>query len=71
MIFNEDAIAYEIYEYRPYGAPGETRRFALFREHYLRPDGSVTGDWKWLIEEHAKDKSNIHVKPLFYSADAI
>lgn len=69
MIFNESAAAYEFYEHRPYGAPGEKRRYVLIRENYRVPDGSIACDWKWLIEECAKDQNTISVKPLFYSCD--
>ena len=46
-----EIIGYEYLEYRPYGAPGETKRGVIFQESYRMPDGSIAGDYEWLIDQ--------------------
>jgi hypothetical protein len=64
-------IAWDIFEYRLYGAIGETNHRVLWVDHYRRQDGS-TPDLDWMLEK-AKVKggidggaSTIHVRPLAY-----
>lgn len=61
-------VAWDIFEKRIYGAPGETRHRVLWVEHYRRPDGS-TPDLDWLLQMARNDTIEgakvIHVRPLF------
>lgn len=63
-----EIVAYEILEHRPYGGPGEKRLFAILRETYRMPDGSIAGDWDWLVEQFKKSPTTIYMKPLVFAA---
>lgn len=65
-------VAWDVYEKRIYGAPGETRHRVLWVEHYRYEDGS-TPDLDWLLKG-AKNLGGvdggavtIHVRPLMYA----
>lgn len=66
-------VAWEIYEHRIYGAPGEKHRRVLWVETFRREDGSTT-DLDWLLDA-ARDRGidpgarTIHVKSLCYASD--
>ena len=62
-------VAWDIFERRIYGAPGETRHRVLWVEHYRLEDGT-TPDLDCLIEaaknnELDKAAVTIHVRPLY------
>ena len=63
--------AWDVYERRIYGAPGEKRHRILWVEDYRLPDGT-TPDLDWLLES-ARDGGiessarTIHVRPLVYA----
>lgn len=64
-------VAWDVYERRIYGAPGETRHRVLWVEHYRRPDGT-TPDLDEMLRaarEGGIDSGarTIHVRPLHYS----
>ena len=59
-----EIVAYEILERRPFGAPGEKRLFAILRDTYRMPDGSISGDWDWLVEQFQNAPTTISMKPL-------
>ena len=40
-----------INESRAYGAPGETRRWAIFVDDYRLQDGSISDDIQWLLNQ--------------------
>ena len=62
-------VAWDIFEHRIYGSPGETRHRVLWIEHYKRDDGS-TPDLDWLLELAKADKLDgakvIHIRPMYY-----
>ena len=60
-----EPVAYEHHEYRPYGAPGKIRIHAILASQYMMPDGSVAGDFQWLVDEYKKDKNTIKLIPLY------
>jgi hypothetical protein len=66
-----EPVAWDVYEHRVYGAPGETRHRVLWVEHYRIQDGS-TPDLDWLLklayEKGGTDggAKTIHVRPLIY-----
>lgn len=65
-------VAWDIYERRIYGAPGECRHRVLWVADYVLPDGT-TPDLDWLISrarEGGVDSGakTIHVRPLVYAA---
>lgn len=71
----KEPAAWEVYEYRNYGAPGETRRRIFWVADYRNADGIVSGDLEWLLD-HARRPggydgaaTTIHIKPLFYGDD--
>lgn len=63
-------VAWEHHEYRPYGAPGEIRIHAILASQYMMPDGSVAGDFQWLVNEYKKDKNTIKLLPLYTTPPA-
>lgn len=63
-------VAWDVYEFRIYGAPGETRHRVLWVEHYRLADGS-TPDLDNLLEAARirgldEGARTIHVRPLVY-----
>jgi len=64
-------VAWDVYEHRIYGAPGEKRHRVLWVEDYRREDGS-TPDLDYLLNA-AKEggigsgAKTIHVRPLIYA----
>ena len=48
---NKEIVAYMIHEVRIYGAPGETRRWTIFVDDYRLPDGTITGDVQYLLDQ--------------------
>lgn len=64
-------VAWDVYEHRIYGAPGEKRHRILWVEDYRREDGS-TPDLDWLLEGARNGEGidrgakTIHVRPLVY-----
>ncbi len=63
-----EIVGYEYLEYRPYGAPGETKRGVIFQESYRMPDGSITGDYEWLIDQFKNSNRTISLRPLYAGA---
>ena len=61
----QEPVAYEYVERRPYGAPGEIRRGTILLEHYRNDDGTIAGDWEWLIEQFKNTKTTISMRPLY------
>jgi len=61
----QEPVGYEHHEYRPYGAPGEIRIHAILASQYTRPDGSVVGDYQWLVDEYKLSKNTIKLIPLY------
>ena len=66
----QEPVAWEHHEYRPYGAPGEIRIHAILTSQYMMPDGSVAGDFQWLVDEYKKDKNTIKLIPLYATPPA-
>ena len=60
-----ELIGYEHHEYRPYGAPGEIRIHAVLKSQYLHPDGSIGGDFQYLIDSYKTEKTTIKLIPLY------
>ena len=58
-------MGYEHHEYRTYGAPGEIRIHAVLKSQYLHPDGSIGGDFQWLIDSYKTEKTTIKLIPLY------
>lgn len=58
------ATAYEHHEYRPMGAPGEVRIHCIMESQYKLADGSIAGDFQWLVDSYKADKNTIHLIPL-------
>ena len=62
-------VAWDVYESRIYGAPGEKNHRVLWVEHYKRDDGS-TPDLDWLLNSARNGGlsggKTIHVRPLVY-----
>lgn len=62
-------VAWDVYERRIYGAPGETHHRVLWVENYRLSDGS-TPDLDWMLKM-ARDRGvdegarTIHVRPLY------
>ena len=61
----QEPVAYEYVEYRPYGAPGEIRRGTILLEHYRNADGTIAGDWEWLVQQFRISKNTISLRPLY------
>jgi hypothetical protein len=61
----QEPVAWEHHEYRPYGAPGEIRIHAILASQYMLPDGSVAGDFQWLVDQYRADKNTIKLIPLY------
>ena len=62
----KEIVAYEYAERRPYGAPGEIRRGTILLEHYRNADGTIAGDWEWLIQQFKNaTKTTISLRPLY------
>ena len=65
-------VAWDIYEHRIYGAPGEKRHRILWVNDYKKQDGS-TPDLDYLLQAAKTDggidggAKTIHIKPLIYS----
>lgn len=64
-------VAWDVYDRRIYGAPGETRHCVLWVEHYRLPDGT-TPDLDELLQAARNGgidsgARTIYVKPLHYS----
>lgn len=65
-----NVVAWDVFERRIYGAPGEVRHRILWVADYLRDDGS-TPDLDWMLElARGNDLDScartIHVRPLVY-----
>ena len=65
-----NVVAWDVYERRIYGAPGEVRHRVLWVEHYKLSDGT-TPDLNEMLDaarENGVDKGakTIHVRPLVY-----
>ena len=60
-----EIVAYEYLEHRPYGAPGEKRRGVIFKETYRLPDGTIAGDYEWVVEQFRKAPTTIMIRPLW------
>lgn len=58
-------VGYEHHEYRPFGAPGEVRIHAVLASQYKMPDGTIAGDFQWLIDLYKADKNTIKLVPLY------
>lgn len=65
LLAEQTPVAYEYVEHRPYGAPGEIKRGTILLEHYRRADGTIAGDWEWLIEQFKNAKTTISMRPLY------
>ena len=68
---SEEIVAWDVYEQRIYGSPGETRHRILWVDHHTHPDGS-TPDLDWMLKlarEGGMDSGarTIHVRPLKYA----
>ena len=61
----QEPVGYEHHEYRPFGAPGEIRIHAVLKSQFLHPDGSIGGDFQWLIDSYKADKNTIKLVPLY------
>ena len=61
----QELMGYEHHEYRTYGAPGEIRIHAVLKSQYLHPDGSIGGDFQWLIDSYKTEKTTIKLIPLY------
>lgn len=67
----KNPVAWDIFESRIYGAPGETRHRVLWVEEYLQVDGTHP-DLDSLLEAANRPggidggAKTIHVRPLFY-----
>lgn len=63
-----EIVAWDVFERRIFGAPGESHHKVLWIEHYRREDGS-TPDLDWLLEKAREGGSDggktIHVRPLY------
>ena len=66
----QEPVAWEHHEYRPYGAPGEIRIHAILASQYMMPDGSVVGDYQWLVDQYKADKNTIKLFPLYTAPPA-
>jgi hypothetical protein len=66
----QEPVAWEHHEYRPYGAPGEIRIHAILASQYMVPDGSVSSSFQWLVDEYKKDKNTIKLIPLYAAPPA-
>ena len=66
----QEPVAWEHHEYRPYGAPGEIRIHAILASQYMMPDGSVSSSFQWLVDEYKKDKNTIKLIPLYTTPPA-
>jgi hypothetical protein len=66
----QEPVAWEHHEYRPYGAPGEIRIHAILASQYMMPDGSVSSSFQWLVDEYKKDKNTIKLIPLYAAPSA-
>jgi hypothetical protein len=66
----QEPVAWEHHEYRPYGAPGEIRIHAVLASQYMMPDGSVAGDFQWLVDQYKADKNTIKLIPLYATPPA-
>jgi hypothetical protein len=66
----QEPVAWEHHEYRPYGGPGQIRIHAVLASQYMMPDGSVHGDFQWLVDEYKKDKNTIKLIPLYTTPPA-
>lgn len=67
---NRPVVAWDIYERRIYGAPGETRHRVLWVSQYKHDDGT-TPDLDWLLDAAKsggldEGSRTIHVRPLIY-----
>ena len=65
-----EPVAWEHHEYRPYGAPGQIRIHAILASQFTMPDGSIAGDFQWLVDEYKKDKNTIKLFPLYTTPPA-
>lgn len=61
----QEPVGYEYVEHRPYGAPGEIRRCTILLEHYRNADGTIAGDWEWLVQQFKTSKNTISMRPLY------
>lgn len=61
----QELVGYEHHEYRPFGAPREIRMHAILTSQYMLPDGSVAGDFQWLVDQYKADKNTIKLQPLY------
>ena len=66
----QEPVGYEHHEYRPYGAPGEVRIHAVLASQYKLQDGTIAGDYKWLIDTYKSSKNTIKLVPLYTSPPA-
>ena len=66
----QEPVAWEHHEYRPYGAPGEIRIHAILASQYTMPDGSVSGNFQWLVNQYKEDKNTIKLIPLYTTPPA-
>jgi hypothetical protein len=66
----QEPVAWEHHEYRPYGAPGEIRIHAILASQYTMPDGSVSGNFQWLVNQYKEDKNTIKLIPLYTTRPA-
>ena len=66
----QEPVAWEHHEYRPYGAPGEIRIHAILASQYMLPDGSVSSSFQWLVDEYRADKNTIKLIPLYTTPPA-
>ena len=68
-----EIVAWDVFEWRIYGAPGERRHRVLWVEHYCT-ENQTTPDLDWLLylaRERGIDEGSktIHVRPLVYGDD--
>lgn len=61
----QEPVGWEHHEYRPYGGPGQIRIHAVLASQYMLPDGSVAGDFQWLVDQYKADKNTIKLIPLY------
>ena len=61
----QEPVGYEHHEYRPFGAPGEVRIHAVLASQYKMPDGTIAGDFGWLIDLYRSDKNTIKLEALY------
>jgi hypothetical protein len=66
----QEPVGWEHHEYRPYGAPGEIRIHAILVSQYTMPDGSLSGDFEWIVNQYREDKNTIKLIPLYTTPPA-